>query len=103
MSFLDLSEEDEQNLLSRRGLIDLARFNKRWGKSLNLLADGRPQRLQGPHVEEVLEELSRFTACMTCIVAVLFEFTEERTARIGLKHLLLGCHEGAACARLEAG
>ena len=88
-SFLDLLEEDEQNLLSRRGLIDLARFNKRWGKSLNLLADGRPQRLQGPHVEEVLRELTRFTACMTCIVAVLFEFMEERTAKILLKQLLL--------------
>ena len=87
--FLDLLEEDEQNLLSRRGLIDLARFNKRWGKSLNLLADGKPQRLQGPNVEQVLGELSRFTACVTCIVAVLFECMEESTARIVLKQLLL--------------
>ena len=88
-SFLDLLEEDEQNLLSRRGLIDLARFNKRWGASLNLYADGRSQRLHGPKVEEVLEELSRFTACMTCIVAVLFEFMEESVARSVLKQLLL--------------
>ena len=89
VNFLDMLDEDENEILRRRGLVDMLRFNKRWGKSVKLLADGRPQILTGPKVEEALGEMSRFTAIMTSIVAVLYEFMEERRVKPVLKLLLI--------------
>lgn len=94
--FLALLEEDEMSILKRRGVIDLIRFKRRWGQSLRLLQNGRPQKLEGQGVGKLLDKTSRFTAMMTCIVAVLDQFTSESTVRSVLKkflHLLILTNE----------
>ena len=85
---LAMLEEDEASILRRRGTIDLIAFQRRWGRSLRLLENGRPQRVEGQAVEKLLENASRFTAIMICIVAVLDEFAAESAVRTTVRDLL---------------
>ena len=89
---------DELDILTRGGSVDMARFNKRWGRRLRTLMDNQPQIIDGPEAEEVLGELTRLTAYMTCIVAVLDELSSEQvtrqTVRLLLKALLRPTERG---------
>jgi hypothetical protein len=46
VNFLAMLEEDEASIFRRRGLIDIIRFKQRWGKSIRLLENGVPQRIE---------------------------------------------------------
>ena len=86
--FLALLDQDEFEILRRRGLVDLPTFNKRWRKQIRLLANGRPLSLEGPDVEKALEDMGRFTAVMVCVVAALDAFTSMFVVKRVLKSVL---------------
>ena len=50
--------------------------------------DNQPQIIDGPKAEEALGELSRLTAYMTCIVAVLDELSSEKITKEIVRLLL---------------
>lgn len=85
---LALLEEDEFDILQRRGIIDMARFQSRWNSSLRLLENGNLTYFEGEAVEALLRKSSRFTAIMMCIVAALDEFASASTVRAVCKSLL---------------
>ena len=87
--FLHLLDEDELNLLTRRGVLDAARFNKTWNNCMTLLANGKKMTIEGEQAHKVLGQLSRFTACMVCIIASLDAFAEFTVVRTILRKLLL--------------
>ena len=72
--FLNLLQEDEHEILRRRGVFDLQQFNKRWGQKIALLINGEPSVITGDEIADVLPPLSRFTAIMVVITASLDEF-----------------------------
>lgn len=86
--FLTLIEEQEFNFLRRQGVIDIMRFQKRWDQSIRILENGKPQRLKGEPVENLLCSASHWTVMMTCIVAALDEFASASTVRSICKALL---------------
>lgn len=88
VEFLDLLQSDELDLLKRRGMIDVARFNKQWGQRARLLMNGRPTELIGDDGAKVLGTLSRFTSSMVAIVAVLDEFMSYTALKDVMKRLL---------------
>ena len=71
---LDLLDQDEMDIIRRRGLIDILRFNKVWGSKMRLLANGGPTSFEGNDAEKNLDRFSRFTATMVCTVAALGAF-----------------------------
>lgn len=87
--FLDLLDQDELEILQRKGLIDILRFNKRWGSKITLLANGRPTTFTGKDAEKSLDEFSRFTAIMVCLVAALEAFLTRDGLKTVLKSALL--------------
>ena len=86
---LRLLDEDELNILKRRGVLDIARFNKVWNTSLTLLANGKKITVEGAQAETVLGSLTRFTACMVCIIATLDAFADFTVVRNIFNDLLL--------------
>lgn len=52
IDLLALLDQDEMDLLQRRGVMDVARFNKRWSKAMRLLMNGQPQTLHGEKAEK---------------------------------------------------
>lgn len=86
--FLKLLEQDSADILTRRGIIDVPRFNKRWGKSLRLLTNGAPTVMSGASATDLLGNLSRFTATMLCVVAAIEHFASIALARDIMKTLL---------------
>ena len=88
VEFLDLLQSDELDLLSRRGMIDVVRFNARWGQRARLLMNGRPTDLVGDDAAKVLGTLSRFTASMVAIVAALDGFMNYTVLKDVMKRLL---------------
>ncbi|KAI9663293.1 MAG: hypothetical protein M1821_008341 [Bathelium mastoideum] len=88
--FLDLLGEDTLSLLRRKGLIEPKAFNKRWGKELALLANGKPMVFKNEEAEKVTEQtpIGRFTAVMMCVVTALDTFTTSKTARNILRNVL---------------
>ena len=86
--FLALLDADEFEILRRKGLIDLAIFNKRWRKQIRLLANGQPLSFEGSDAESVVEDLGRFTAVMVCIVAALDSFATMVVVKRVLKSVL---------------
>jgi len=86
--FLKLLDGDELNIPSRRGLLDLLSFNKRWRKKMRLLANDRPITIDGKKADAVLGELSKFTAVMMCVVATLEVFTTWAVVKTLLKDVL---------------
>jgi len=87
-TLLNLLEEDETSILRRKGVIDIMRFQSRWGRRLRLLQNGVPKRIEGDTVEKLLKSSSRFTAMITCIVAALDAFTTDSTVRYIMKTFL---------------
>lgn len=83
-----LLEEDEYDVLKRRGIMDINRFQTRWNKKMRLLENGRPRKLEGKQVERLLCSSSNWTAMMTCVVAALDEFASAATTRNICKGLL---------------
>ena len=73
--FMSLLDEDEFNIIRRRGLVDLLSFNKRWRKEIRLYANGKLTVFKDKDADKVLEQLNQFTAIMVCIVAALDTFT----------------------------
>jgi hypothetical protein len=72
--FLGMLDEDEFNILRRRGLIDLLPFNKRWRRKMRFLANGSPQCVEGGLAQDATKELTRFAVSMVCIVAAVDQF-----------------------------
>ncbi|KAF2654708.1 hypothetical protein K491DRAFT_758799 [Lophiostoma macrostomum CBS 122681] len=98
VDFLDFLGTDEFTIMTCGGLLDLLAFNKRWGESLHILANGKPQRFElSPDAgNELLGRLSKFTASMLCTVAVLDEFTDFDCLTLTMKlffEKLLRAHE----------
>ena len=86
--FLALLDQDEFEILRRKGLIDLRTFNKRWRKQIRLLANGRAMSFQGRDAENVVDDMGRFTAAMVCIVASLDSFAALSVVKRVLKSVL---------------
>lgn len=87
--FLELLDEDEFDILRRKGLIDIQAFKKRWRKEIRLLANGEPLVFKDEDAEKVSEPLRRFTAAMVCVVTALDTFTTSATSRFILRRVLL--------------
>ncbi|KAF4636843.1 hypothetical protein G7Y89_g1256 [Cudoniella acicularis] len=87
--FLKLLDQDEMDILRRRGLLDIARFNKKWGSQMGLLSNGRPTVFEGDIAEKALQKLSRFTAIMVCVVAALDAFAASDVVKSIIKRVLL--------------
>lgn len=87
--FLRLLDEDELNLLTRRGMMDSARFNAIWNNNLILLANGKKVIIEGEQAQRTLGQLSRFTACMVCMIASLDAFAAGTVVRTIARTLLL--------------
>ena len=79
--FLALLEQDEIDIIRRRGVLDVARFNKRWSRNMRLLANGRPEQFIGDQIERALGQISRFTASMVSVVAVLDAFASTQMVK----------------------
>ena len=96
--FLALLDQDEFEIIRRKGLIDLRMFNKRWRKQIRLLANGRAMSFQGGDAEKVVQDMGRFTAVMVCIVATLDSFAAlsvvKRIMKSMLKELLKTTESG---------
>jgi hypothetical protein len=87
--FLSLLNEDEGNLLRRRvAIVDKINFRNKWCTKLVLLQNGRPKQMSGPAIEDVLEDLTSFTICMICIVAVLDSFASSLVVQETMRQLL---------------
>jgi hypothetical protein len=86
--FMSMLDEDEFNILRRRGLIDLPSFNKRWRKEIRLYANGKPTVFKDKDADKVLEQLNQFTAIMVCIVTALDTFTTFSATRTILSNVL---------------
>lgn len=85
---LDNLDIDGSTIFPRQGLMDLARFNKRWRRRIRLLANNVPVELAEPEITRVLgdsknllEDLSLFSAVFTCITSALDRFTEKSIAQ----------------------
>ncbi|KAI1326121.1 hypothetical protein F5Y16DRAFT_400659 [Xylariaceae sp. FL0255] len=67
---------------------DIELLTKRWRKRIDLLANGRPLRLEEEEIKKVLgdvkdliQDLPVFTSVMTCLVAVLDQFASDHVVR----------------------
>ncbi|MCJ1248112.1 hypothetical protein MMC30_005327 [Trapelia coarctata] len=78
---MGLLDQDELDILQRRGIMDNVRFNKRWGKAMRILMNGEPQTLHGDLAENALEPFSRFTASMVCITTALDSFAVQKVVQ----------------------
>jgi len=88
VDFLALLDQDEMTFLTRRGTMDMAQFNKRWGKAMHLLINGKPQTLYGEKAEKAMGHFSRFTAAMVCITTALDGFAAPQTVKMVLTRVL---------------
>lgn len=86
---LRLLDEDEMNLLTRRGVLDAARFDATWNEKMKLLSNRKKITIDGANAHKALGETSRFTACMICIVATLDTFAAASVVRMICRKLLL--------------
>lgn len=86
--FLALLDQDEFDIIRRKGLIDLRTFNKKWRRQIRLLANGRAMSFQGSDAENVVEDMGRFTAVMVCIVATLDSFAALSVVKRVLRSVL---------------
>ncbi|KAF2194836.1 hypothetical protein K469DRAFT_706319 [Zopfia rhizophila CBS 207.26] len=87
--FLELLDQDEMDIIRRRGLVDVARFNKQWGTKMALLINGEAEVYEGDVAEQQLEKLGRFTALMVCVVAALDAFAPVELVKSILGNVLL--------------
>ena len=88
-TFFSLLDSDELDIIRRKGLIDILRFNKIWGSRMTLLANGGPMSFTGTDAEKNLERFPRFTALMVCIVAALSAFAPSEVVKAVLRRVLL--------------
>ena len=86
--FLSMLDEDEFEVLQRRGLVDLPSFNKRWRKEMRLFVNGKPSVFKDKDADKVLEQIPRFTAVMVCVVTALDTFTTSAVTRKILRNVL---------------
>jgi len=86
--FLELLDQDEMDILKRRGLIDVARFNKRWGEKMALLVHNEPKVVSGQQAEKALQKFGRFTAIMVSTVAALDAFASPDIVKLTLRSVL---------------
>ncbi|KAH8728536.1 hypothetical protein GQ44DRAFT_824316 [Phaeosphaeriaceae sp. PMI808] len=87
--FLRLLDEDEMNILTRRGVLDPIHFNATWNGHMTLLSNGEKITIDGEHAHTALGEISRFTASMICIVASLDTFAATSLVRTISRNLLI--------------
>ena len=87
--FLRMLDQDEMDILRRRGLLDVARFNKQWGSQMRLLTNSNPTVVEGQIAEKALGKLGRFTATMVCVVAALDTFASSNVVNKILRKVLL--------------
>lgn len=95
---LNMVGEDEGSLLTRRGTVDVTTFKRRWGRKIRLLENGRVLQVENSSVEELLNQDSRFTIIMICIVAALDEFASKAVVKITCNKLLQSLVEGTPLA-----
>ena len=86
--FLQLMDLDEMEILRRKGLIDILEFNKRWSKQLNILVNGRAERIEGKYAQSIQGEVTRFGASMMCLVATLDQSASVTTVIAVMKEVL---------------
>lgn len=87
---LKILDQDELDILRRRGLIDIDRFNKIWGSTMALLGpSGVPVIYKGEDAEKSLDRFGRFTAVMVCTVAALDAFALETVVKSVIKKALV--------------
>ena len=86
--FLALLDQDEYEIIRRKGLVDLPTFNKRWRKQIRLLANGQPLSFEGSDAERVVKDMGRFTAVMVCMVAALDAFATISVVKRVLRSVL---------------
>ena len=89
-NLLKILDQDELDILRRRGLIDIDRFNKIWGSTMALLGpSGIPVIYKGEDAEKSLDRFGRFTAVMVCTVAALDAFALEAVVKSVDKKVLV--------------
>ena len=88
-TLFSLLDSDELDVIRRKGLIDILRFNKIWGSRMTLLANGGPMSFTGNDAEKNLDRFPRFTALMVCIIAALSAFAPSEVVRAVLRNVLL--------------
>jgi hypothetical protein len=89
-NLLKILDQDELDILRRRGLIDIDRFNKIWGSTMALLGpSGIPVIYKGENAEKSLDRFGRFTAVMVCTVAALDAFALETVVKSVVKKALV--------------
>lgn len=86
---LEILKLDEFDIIQRRGVIDKVLFNKQWRTYMAFLTNNECKIVKGKSAEDRLEELSRFTAIMTCIVAALDAFSTPDLVQTIVRKLLL--------------
>lgn len=88
-TLLELIDLDELDIIHRRGLIDVRRFNKSWGRHMTLLVNGKARSFSGKKAEDHLDTFTRFTAVFVCTVAALDAFAPRNIVQRILKAVLL--------------
>ncbi|KAF2446905.1 hypothetical protein P171DRAFT_471345 [Karstenula rhodostoma CBS 690.94] len=86
--FLNVLNEDEFNILKRRGLIDMPTFNKRRRKKMRLLANGRATIVEGQQAQDATKDLSRFIASAVCLIAALDQFVSTDLVKATMRETL---------------
>ncbi|KAK5651662.1 hypothetical protein OQA88_11837 [Cercophora sp. LCS_1] len=86
---LGMLEEDEHAFLERRGLVGITRFQKRWDCRLQVVKNGKLERVTGKSVERLLSSSSQWTVVMTCIAAALDEFASSAMGQLRIGSVLL--------------
>lgn len=85
LSFLNV---DETDLRLRPGLLDPIALNKRWGKDIVLLKNGKPEVLKTEGDGAEIENIRRFTWMMTLITACLEAVMASKCVKIVICDLI---------------
>ena len=88
LSFLSVDPED---VVRRKGILDVTTLHQRWDKKLTLLKNGKPYLIQQPGGSRapVVENMDKFTWFMTLITAALDAALSTKSTRAMCSELLL--------------
>jgi hypothetical protein len=70
-ALLEFMKVDPEDLIPRRGIIDLVELHKRWDVRLKLLQNGRTQIIKGPTGRPIVENMGSFSWFMTIVISAL--------------------------------
>ena len=88
---------DVENVILRKGLIDVNELHNRWDIKIDLLKNGRKVRIehQGKNTAPVVENMDKFTWLMTLIIAALDAALSQKNLYMVATQLMLKMFEEA--------